>query len=55
MDRSPGQRIIDACLAMHREGINQGSAGNISVRTAGGFLTFLSLYDNININYCLQK
>lgn len=38
MDRSPGQRIIDACLAMHREGINQGSAGNISVRTAGGFL-----------------
>ncbi len=44
MDRSPGQRIIDACLAMHREGINQGSAGNISVRTAGGFLTFLSVH-----------
>lgn len=38
MDSTPGQRIIDACLAMHREGINQGSAGNISMRTAGGFL-----------------
>ena len=38
MDRTPGQRIINACLAMHREGINQGSAGNVSMRTAGGFL-----------------
>ena len=38
MDRTPGQRIINACLAMHREGINQGSAGNVSMRAAGGFL-----------------
>ena len=40
MDPTPGQQIIDACLAMNREGINQGSAGNISMRSAGGFLTF---------------
>ncbi|MYH90871.1 MAG: class II aldolase [Gammaproteobacteria bacterium] len=38
MDPTPGQQIIDACLAMNREGINQGSAGNISMRSAGGFL-----------------
>mgnify|MGYP001827182372 FL=1 len=38
MTQSNGQQIIDACLRMHAEGINQGSAGNISVRNAGGFL-----------------
>ncbi len=30
--------IIDACLAMNRLGINQGSSGNLSVRVDGGFL-----------------
>lgn len=30
--------IINACLAMNRLGINQGTAGNISVRVSNGFL-----------------
>ncbi len=30
--------IIDTCLAMNRLGINQGSAGNLSVRSGDGFL-----------------
>lgn len=38
MNPTIGQQIIDACLSMNREGINQGSAGNISVRNADGFL-----------------
>ncbi len=38
MTESPGQQIIDACLRMQSEGINQGSAGNISVRSNDGFL-----------------
>lgn len=32
------QEIIDACLEMNALGINQGSAGNISVRVEGGLL-----------------
>jgi L-fuculose-phosphate aldolase len=32
------QAIIDACLAMNQNGINQGTAGNISVRWNGGLL-----------------
>ncbi len=32
------QDIIDACLKMNALGINQGSAGNISVRVDGGLL-----------------
>ncbi len=32
------QEIIDACLKMNALGINQGSAGNISVRVDGGLL-----------------
>lgn len=32
------QSVIDACLAMNRTGINQGSAGNLSARVEGGFL-----------------
>jgi len=32
------QQIIDSCLAMNAGGINQGSAGNISVRYRNGFL-----------------
>jgi|SRR5579875_284059 L-fuculose-phosphate aldolase len=32
------QAIIDACLAMNRTGINQGTAGNISVRWKNGLL-----------------
>ena len=32
------QQVIDKCLAMNASGINQGSAGNISVRFEGGFL-----------------
>lgn len=30
--------IIDACLAMNRLGVNQGSSGNLSMRIADGFL-----------------
>ncbi|AWK86759.1 class II aldolase/adducin family protein [Azospirillum thermophilum] len=30
--------VIDACLAMNRLGINQGSSGNLSIRIPGGFL-----------------
>ncbi len=32
------QQVIDSCLAMNAHGINQGSAGNISVRFEDGFL-----------------
>jgi len=32
------QQIIDSCLAMNAQGINQGSAGNISARYQHGFL-----------------
>jgi len=32
------QQVIDCCLAMNTRGINQGSAGNISVRYNDGFL-----------------
>ncbi len=32
------QEIIDACLEMNGLGINQGTSGNISVRTGDGFL-----------------
>lgn len=32
------QQIIDACLAMNRNGINQGTSGNISVRDGEGIL-----------------
>jgi L-fuculose-phosphate aldolase len=32
------QQVIDSCLAMNDRGINQGSAGNISVRFEDGFL-----------------
>ncbi len=32
------QNIIDTCLAMNAEGINQGSAGNASLRFENGFL-----------------
>lgn len=32
------QAMIDACLWMNAAGLNQGTAGNISVRTAGGVL-----------------
>lgn len=32
------RQVIDTCLAMNAEGINQGSAGNVSVRDGDGFL-----------------
>jgi len=32
------RQIIDCCLAMNARGINQGSAGNVSVRFDDGFL-----------------
>ena len=32
------QQVIDSCLAMNAQGINQGSAGNVSVRFDDGFL-----------------
>ena len=38
MRESLSQQIIDTCLAMNAQGINQGNAGNVSVRTGDGFL-----------------
>jgi L-fuculose-phosphate aldolase len=32
------EKIIDVCLTMNKEGINQGTSGNVSVRTPDGFL-----------------
>ena len=32
------QAVIDTCLAMNAQGINQGSSGNVSMRNADGFL-----------------
>lgn len=38
MRKALSQQIIDICLAMNIEGINQGSAGNVSARFEEGFL-----------------
>jgi L-fuculose-phosphate aldolase len=35
---SLAQQVIDVCLAMNAQGINQGSAGNVSARFGPGFL-----------------
>jgi len=35
---SLAQQVIDSCIAMNTQGINQGSAGNVSVRFEDGFL-----------------
>jgi len=35
---SLSQRVIDTCIAMNTQGINQGNAGNVSVRFENGFL-----------------
>lgn len=35
---SLAQQVIDSCLAMNAAGINQGTAGNLSVRFEDGFL-----------------
>lgn len=32
------EAVIDTCLRMNAEGINQGTSGNVSVRTPEGFL-----------------
>jgi L-fuculose-phosphate aldolase len=32
------KQVIETCLAMNEEGINQGTSGNVSVRTPEGFL-----------------
>ncbi|MGQ0483997.1 MAG: class II aldolase/adducin family protein [Hyphomicrobiales bacterium] len=32
------RKVIETCLAMNRQGINQGTSGNVSVRTDEGFL-----------------
>ena len=36
--KSLSRNVIESCLAMNAQGINQGSAGNISVRFEDGFL-----------------
>ena len=38
MRESLSQQVIDTCLGMNSQGINQGSAGNVSVRFEDGFL-----------------
>lgn len=38
MRKTLSQQIINTCLEMNSEGINQGSAGNVSVRFEEGFL-----------------
>ena len=35
---SLSQQVIDTCIAMNTQGINQGNAGNVSVRFENGFL-----------------
>jgi len=37
-EKAARQSVIDACLKMNADGINQGTSGNISVRWQGGFL-----------------
>jgi L-fuculose-phosphate aldolase len=37
-DTALRQRMIDTCLRMNSSGLNQGTAGNLSVRTGAGFL-----------------
>lgn len=37
-DTASRQQLIDACLAMNRLGINQGKAGNVSLRAGDGLL-----------------
>ena len=37
-DTALRRSVIDACLKMNALGVNQGTAGNVSVRTEGGFL-----------------
>ncbi|WP_267137199.1 class II aldolase/adducin family protein [Anianabacter salinae] len=37
-DLDTRQAIIDACLAMNRSGLNQGTSGNVSVRSGKGAL-----------------
>ncbi len=32
------KQVIETCLAMNEEGLNQGTSGNVSVRTPDGFL-----------------
>ena len=32
------EAVIETCLKMNEEGINQGTSGNVSVRTPDGFL-----------------
>ena len=49
MREALSQQVIDTCLAMNAQGINQGRAGNVSTRFEGGFLitpTGLA-YDNL--------
>jgi L-fuculose-phosphate aldolase len=36
--KSLRKAVIETCLAMNEEGINQGTSGNVSVRTEEGFL-----------------
>ncbi len=38
MRNAIAEQIIETCMAMNRTGINQGNSGNVSVRTADGFL-----------------
>ena len=44
------QQVIDTCLAMNARGINQGRAGNVSVRFENGFLITPSglAYENLS-------
>ncbi len=37
-DEAIRKQIIDTCIYMNDRGVNQGTSGNISVRTDGGFL-----------------
>ncbi len=42
LDREVRQSVIDACLAMNAQGLNQGTAGNVSARNRDGFLVTAS-------------
>lgn len=50
------RQIIDTCLEMTRLGLNQGTAGNVSVRYQGGLLitpTGIPLREADRVAHCL--
>ena len=55
-DEELRQQVIDTCLSMNRLGLNQGKAGNVSVRNDEGFLLTGSgiAYDRMEPDHVVQ-